>query len=247
MNPRALLRTLLPSPLLGAYRSLRLAMNRRRDRKLSRKDVFTRVYERHEWGGKEGEFCSGTGSSAAHADEYARVVRDFIRANGISSVVDLGCGDFTVGRELQVPGVRYIGVDIVESLIERNREMFGGPETSFVSLDAVTDELPDGDLGLIRQVLQHLSNEEIAAVLAKAKKYRYLLITEHLPSPQRAARPNADKPHGPDTRIYNDSGVYVDQPPFSLRVSRTLLEASPGEPLVAPGETIRTVLVERQP
>ena len=246
MSARELLRSLAPAVLVDSYRGVRRFFARRRDRRLSRKDLFTRIYEQHEWGGKgEGVFCSGSGSTASHGDEYGGVVREFIAEHGIKSVVDLGCGDFTVAGGILMPGVRYVGVDIVEALVERNRKRFADAHVSFEHLDVVTDPLPDGELCLIRQVLQHLSNDEIQAVLAKTRKYRYTLITEHLPSPSRSPKPNKDKPHGPDTRVYDDSGVYVDQPPFSLPVSRTLLDASPGQPLVASGEVIRTVVVEQ--
>jgi hypothetical protein len=97
---------------------------------------------------------------------------------------------------------------------------------------------PDGDLCLIRQVLQHLSNSEIEQVLNNVKKYPYVIITEHVPVfPEQA---NLDKPHGPDIRIYQRSGVFPDEPPFSLKLEK-LLDVPIGH-----DEVIRTVLVRNR-
>jgi hypothetical protein len=170
------------------------------------------------------------------------MVRAFIAEDRVRTVIDLGCGDYRVGRLLREPGDRYVGVDIVPALVERNRLQFGGPETEFMCLDITADELPSGDLCLVRQVLQHLSNAEIAAVLRKLRQYRVVLVTEHYPTPGRLVRPNADKPHGGDTRVIDGSGVYLDQPPFCCAVEN-ILEAPVEKPLVEVGESIRTFLL----
>jgi hypothetical protein len=48
------------------------------------------------------------------------------------------------------------------------------------------------------------------------KKYEYVFITEHYPTNNDLIRPNIDKVHGGDVRIYENSGVYLSKPPFSL-------------------------------
>jgi hypothetical protein len=90
----------------------------------------------------------------------------------------------------------------------------------------------------LRQVLQHLSNQEIERVLANCRRYRWLIVTEHLPAATDVV-PNLDKPHGPDTRVYDRSGVFLEAPPFDLPV-RILLEVP-----ISPGETLRSVLVSQ--
>jgi len=74
--------------------------------------------------------------------------------------------------------------------------------------------LPAAGLCLIRQVLQHLNNEEIARTLANLKNFTWVLISEHVPVHPKSI--NRDKPHGPDVRVRYGSGVYVEQPPFSM-------------------------------
>ena len=57
----------------------------------------------------------------------------------------------------------YNGVDIVDELIEHNRKTFRHPNIRFHCMDAAKDnvDLPFGELLIIRQVLQHLSNADI--------------------------------------------------------------------------------------
>ena len=143
-----------------------------RRRLTPRKAVFEEIYANNEWGGQPGEFYSGVGSDSAAADQYVQTIGEFIAARSIPTVVDIGCGDFRVGSRIvaQSPDLIYIGTDIVETLIRRNQSEFGRANVSFVCLDAVSAVLPEGDLCLIRQVLQHLTNAEIASILAPDQK-----------------------------------------------------------------------------
>jgi hypothetical protein len=130
-------------------------------------------------------------------------------------VVEVGCGDFFVGNRLVEACERYVACDIVASLIERNRQHFDHPRLRFEVLDAVKDPLPSGDVLIVRQVLQHLSNADIAQIVPKLTAYRRLIITEHLPG-TKAFTPNLDKPTGFDTRLNRSSGVDLTAPPFGL-------------------------------
>jgi SAM-dependent methyltransferase len=134
--------------------------------------------------------------------------------------VDLGCGDFRVGRQLLPLCSSYAGVDIVEPVVQHNQQTYGNPTTHFMHLDIVSSPLPQGDVCFVRQVLQHLSNAQISAVLAKLVAYRWVFITEHYPSDRHGVVPNKDKPHGGDIRAYDNSGVYLDEEPFSLPAGR---------------------------
>ena len=94
----------------------------------------------------------------------------------------------------------------------------------FVCFDITRDELPPGDLCLIRQVLQHLSNAEILAVLERTRGYPFVIVTEHLPPVCGVSRANLDKPHGADTRLLEGSGVFLEEEPFGQRIVETLLD-----------------------
>jgi len=226
----------LPRRLLDALTRFGLRQQRRLFARLDVQEAFERVYAENAWGGALGEFDSGDGSLDATTESYVAMVQAFIAEHGVRSVVDLGCGDFRVGRRLAGAVPRFVGVDVVPALIERNRRAF--PEVEFRCSNLISDELPDAELGLLRQVLQHLSNQQIEKVLENCRRYRYLIVTEHLPVASDVV-PNRDKPHGPDTRVIDRSGVFLDAPPYTLPV-RTLLEVP-----LSPGEALRSVLVSR--
>lgn len=175
-------------------------------------------------GGVKSEFYSGPGSyERNYVEPYCKLLRQFILENDIISVCDLGCGDFNVASQWLSDGILYDGVDIVQEMIDAHNAQYGTEDIHFHCLDIVDDELPDAQLCLIRQVLQHCSNEEIACILEKTKKYEYVLITEHVTRKEFAAKYNIDKAHGSHTRVYQQSGLYFDEKPFCLDVE-VLLE-----------------------
>jgi SAM-dependent methyltransferase len=177
---------------------------------------------------------------------YTEMVNSFIKENNIKRVIDLGCGDFAVGSRLNVDGIQYVGIDIVDELVQRNQVVFGKDNISFESLDIISETLPAGDLCLIRQVFQHLSNVEILSVLNKLFQYRFVIITEHYPAPSLMITPNIDKPHGGDTRIVDNSAVYLDHDPFNITITKMMLEIEVN-PLVARGEVIKSFLITNEP
>lgn len=200
--------------------------------------VFTEIYQKGMWGGREALF-SGTGSRGSAADQYIAAIQQFIEANRISSVVDLGCGDFQIGMKIAEICERYTGVDVVKFVVDENTRHHGSDTVAFRHMNIVDDELPDADLCLIRQVLQHLSNAQIKRILAKLSKYRFVIITEHYPADADFKTPNIDKAHGPGTRVTLGSAVCLDQPPFNVQSLSLLLDvpgaaaassAPPGDP-----------------
>lgn len=233
---RSTLKRFVPAGLRDRRARRASARGREEFRGLDVEQTFERVYAEGWWG--EGpDFDSGEGSEGAVIQPYVDVVREFIESRGVGSVADLGCGDFRIGSQLLTPGLRYFGVDVVGSLIERNRAQFETEQVTFERLNLVEDPPPPAELGLLRQVLQHLSNAEVEAVLRNVSGYRYLIVTEHVPTGSGVV-PNRDMPHGPDIRLQGGSGVFVDQPPFS-RPATTLCEVPLRE-----GEILRTVLIE---
>jgi hypothetical protein len=96
-------------------------------KRLSVSEAFSAIYQSHAWGSLEDRpFCSGDGSIREEAvGPYCEMIREFIAANNIRRVVDLGCGDFAVGSRFIGPAVHYLGVDVVPDLIRYNQEHFG--------------------------------------------------------------------------------------------------------------------------
>ena len=184
------------------------------------KDAMEQIYEINLWGGDEVDFYSGSGSHNPEiVDPYIEVVSSFLRSFEKSPVVcDLGCGDFNVGKELVHLSKKYVGVDIVESLIDRNKKNFVADNLEFHCLDIAKDELPKGDCALVRQVLQHLSNAEIKRIVLKLCNYQYIIVTEHIP--EGGFDPNVDIISGQGIRLKKQSGVDLMAPPFSFKTKK---------------------------
>ena len=185
-------------------------------------EVFTEIYEQNKWGGSHREFCSGPGSTNEKiVSAYVSMISDKASSENFFglSFIDLGCGDFLVGKKLIPLCSSYTGIDIVKSLIEHNQKKYGNEVTSFMHLNIVNDELPAGDVCFVRQVFQHLSNQQIKAVLQKLKIYKWVFITEHYPTNNKFIKPNIDKNCGSDIRLNENSGVYLTKPPFKLPIN----------------------------
>lgn len=216
---KSALRAFIPNFLLEKYKGFKLAKKQRLNSRLSVEEVFTNIYLNNEWGGDKGEFNSGQGSTnKSIVSSYVAAVSDRIRAIARDDLVfvDLGCGDFRIGRQLVHLCSQYIGVDVVKPLIASHVAQYETEHIKFLHLDIVTSVLPAGDVCFVRQVFQHLSNDEISHILRKLCMYEYIFVTEHYPPDSAMPIPNLDKEHGSDIRLYSNSGVYMDAPPFNI-------------------------------
>lgn len=183
-------------------------------------DAMQQIYEQNLWGGGDADFYSGTGSHDPElVDPYIDAVSSFLGSFDDPLVVcDLGCGDFNVGRKLVKHAKKYIAADIVPELIERNKRRFLAENLEFRCLDIAADAWPSGDCVILRQVLQHLSNNEIHRIVNKLSDFRYVILTEHVPDGDFT--PNKDIISGQGTRLKKNSGVDLLTPPFNFRVKQ---------------------------
>ena len=192
----------------------------------STRQVFTKIYDDGVWGKSADtaeKFYSGSGShDDAIVETYVTAVRGFLSSlSAKPDVVDLGCGDFHIGSRVRPLCANYIACDIVEALIGFNKEKYRDLDVDFRVLDLTTDRLPRGDVVFVRQVLQHLSNDQIQRALPRiSANFKYLVVTEHLPGTGEFV-PNLDKKVGSGIRLAIDSGVdsgvVLTRPPFNLR------------------------------
>ena len=182
------------------------------------KAAMEQVYELRLWGDEKTEFYSGSGSHQLDiVKPYIVAVISFLTSFKTPiSVCDLGCGDFNVGKELVVYTKKYVAIDIVAPLIAFNKEKFKEPNLEFYCLDIAVADLPSGDCAIIRQVLQHLSNAEVQAIVNKLANFKYLILTEHLPKVDFI--PNKDIISGQGIRLKKKSGINLLVPPFNLKV-----------------------------
>ncbi len=239
-------KSVLPASALALRRRFKRYARSFRDQNLPLEQVFSDIYKKNLWGGEAGEFCSGEGSSLKTNAVYCQYVTEFIARHQIKRVLDVGCGDFQVSSKIVDPGFEYVGLDVVEPLIASNQQKFGKQHISFQCLDVTVDELPQADLILIREVLQHLSNQQINTILEKIKHVPYAIITEYQPQRDHLRSVNIDKPHGMDTRIWDHSGIYLEAPPFSVPGVEIVLESAIEDYLVHPGERLVTYLLRHK-
>ena len=257
MRFKSLVKAILPRSALVRLQQLRRYWEARKNAAQSPEQVFSRIYRTQQWGsrGTDGQSCgfhSGGGSvDEAIVGPYVDLIRKELASGEPAKpqVVDLGCGDFFVGRRLLDCCSHYIGVDVVPNLIEHLRTSVNDERVRFIALDITqANEYPDADVCMLRQVLQHLSNAQIRNILPKLDKYARVYITEHYPSDKYEVVPNLDKVHGADIRLYQNSGVYLDRPPFNLppeRLKLLLDLRAPDFGKLFGGGFIRTYKLER--
>ena len=145
------------------------------------KIIFKNIYEKQLWNnGNKNIPLSGPGSSLEHTKEYSNLLTKFIYENKCKSVLDLGCGDLTWIHKTQFfndSSIKYIGVDVVESLISEHLTNF--PEKQFLCKDiTIFYDIDNVDIIIIRDVIFHLTNTEILSIFNNIKnKFKFIIIT----------------------------------------------------------------------
>jgi SAM-dependent methyltransferase len=143
----------------------------------SNRRAFTAIYERHLWGADE--TVSGDGSTLESAASLRDTLPRLLAELGAESLMDAGCGDFNWMKTVDLSGVRYIGIDVVEPLIKRNVELYSSESRTFLTADITKDRLQNADVAFCRHCLIHLSNRQVCAALRNLKNSgaKYLLAT----------------------------------------------------------------------
>lgn len=143
-----------------------------------------------------------------------RFLTEFLKEKQIRSVVDLGCGDWQFSRFIDWSGIRYLGIDLVDSVVRQNTEKFASATVTFRSEDILAhpEHVPGADLLIVKDVLQHLSNANVLRVLAFARKFKFAIIVNDY------AKENVDCENG-DTRPLD-----ITKPPFDISNAALALE-----------------------
>lgn len=193
-----------------------------------REAIFDLAFRGHMWGGQS---VSGPGSDLPATESLRPRLAFLFRQLGITSLCDVPCGDFHWLKEVDLEGIRYIGCDIVSSLIAQNVERYGSEDRSFQQLDIVNEVPPKADLVLCKDILLHLTNAEITDMLRNIRKSgaQYVLINGQM-TPTFAADQgvsnvningtNADTPKsdfGTEAKArLHGRNINLMLPPFSL-------------------------------
>jgi SAM-dependent methyltransferase len=134
-------------------------------------EAFTRAYKDGQW-----HHGSGSGSSPANTREYRRFLTAYMQENRIRSVLDIGCGDWQFSRLINWAGIDYLGVDVVPAVIGHNWARYARPTVRFEHGDVLDGyKLPDADLILCKDLLQHWPDDAIHELGGRLAGRRALL------------------------------------------------------------------------
>lgn len=142
------------------------------DNEIGNLSIFNKIYAKSFWGNGSGE-----GSSPEATVPYKHFIEDFINKNNISSVVDLGCGDWQFSQFMDFKGAKYLGIDASENIIDINSKKFSNKKVSFMHLPDSYEKIPKADLLLCKDVMQHLNIQEIFKISKIFPRYKFCLIT----------------------------------------------------------------------
>ncbi len=115
------------------------------------KDIFSNIYSNKEWnsGNDRAEPSSGPGSSLEYTEKLRTNLLIMLLRFNVKTFLDAGCGDLTwMSTLLNKINTKYIGVDIVEMLIDSHKKNF--PSIEFHVNDITVDPLPAADMMMCR-------------------------------------------------------------------------------------------------
>ncbi len=147
--------------------------------------TFTNIYENKIWGDNENNNYSGSsgpGSDIENNKKYIELLKNFINEYNIKNIVDLGCGDFRIGKLLYDDlNIIYTGYDTYKKVIDYNITQYPEQKYNFKHLDFYTNKesIIEGDMCILKDVIQHWSLKEIYIFLdylTESKKFKYILL-----------------------------------------------------------------------
>jgi len=165
------------------------------------KSIFEHIYNTGSWG--EG---SGPGSLRSALTAYKSFVQRMIALYRPQSVLDLGCGYFAPYADMDWPD--YTGLDVASAPIEANKRDYAGPSRRFEQRDWMEGELPNADLVLVKDVLQHWPDDLVRRGLQRLSACNRVIITNSVILGQSAVNT--------DIELGGCRPLNLLLPPFSL-------------------------------
>jgi SAM-dependent methyltransferase len=124
-------------PLVLVKRKLSVFFQKIYFNKKSNAEIFSLVYEKQYWGGGDNKYYSGRGSYDNHiVSDYIDSLIKFLDGKSYT-IIDAGCGDMNVSSKIIPYCKKYIGVDVVQGLIDNHIANFKDPNVEFYCLDLV--------------------------------------------------------------------------------------------------------------
>lgn len=183
-NTGRALRSFVKPLLRGALRRLPASIKRRlRATLASQSDAagsrldFSAIYRDNGFVGTES--LSGAGSTRFQTRVIRQKLPELFRELGLKTLVDIPCGDFHWMRDVDLADIHYTGADVVDEMVHKNQQLFGGPLRAFERVNLITGPLPAADLVLCRDCLVHLPFEDALAAIdtIRQSNCQWLLTT----------------------------------------------------------------------
>lgn len=169
-------------------------------------NAFDDIYERGGWSGRG----SGPGSQPEYVEEYVIFLKNFMLFNRIRSVVDFGCGDLNFHKYIDWSKIQYLGIDCVESVIERNIATWQAENVQFRCNDLNDFTYPPTDLLIVKDVLQHWPNKMIQRFLRMKHNARWIiLVNDYSEENAHDIRLGECRPINLHRRPFLETGAYV--------------------------------------
>lgn len=138
---------------------------------------FQTIFRNNEFLGTESR--SGGGSSLFQTRIIRKEIPLLLHNLGVKTLLDAPCGDWNWMQHVGLGDVQYLGGDIVEEIIQANKDRFSGPNVRFLTTDIVSGPIPKVDLILCRDCLVHLSNTDALRAIESFRRSgaQWLLTT----------------------------------------------------------------------
>ena len=142
--------------------------------------AFSRTYSEGRWKHSTSESLSGEGSGLKWTESYRDELISIIKNHNIKSILDCSCGDWNWMRTISDQFDRYVGIDIVASVIQSNTERYATDKVSFINNDMLSYLVHSElfDLIICRHTFEHLPEAyNIKSINQIMSKGRFFLTT----------------------------------------------------------------------
>lgn len=138
---------------------------------------FNYIYEEKVWGQ---ESVSGNKVKPEVDSKVVEIINQVIHKYNIKTILDLGCGDWSIMSNVNLDNVDlYVGVDIVEDLINKNHDLFGSDKIQFKYQNAQLSFDGQFDLVICRDLITHYPNISAEKIINNTfeSDFKYILMT----------------------------------------------------------------------
>lgn len=108
------------------------------------------------------------------------VIKQYCIDNNVKTICDIGCGSAEwIMPLINSLDIKYIGIDVVKPIINTLQNKYSSHQ--FIHADVTTDIIPEADLYIIKDVLQHWVLDETITFLKMmvSRKSRLLIMNNN--------------------------------------------------------------------